>query len=508
MITKRQLITSLAIIIGILLVVNLLSNEYFLRLDFTEDNRYTLSDATENIIEELDKPVTVKAYFSKGLPPQANKVKRRFREMLVEYANLSDDMLAYNFINPADKQTQREIAQKGIRPVMINVQKEGGASQQRAFMGAEIKYGSKSEVIPLIEPGAAMEYSLSKAIKKLTVEEKPDVAIIQGHGEPMSSKLGQVKDELNVLYDVSTHTMSNSSAIPQKYETIAIVAPKDSLSASHLQQLDQYLANGGKIFFALDRVKGDLKQTSASDIKTNIFDWLEEKGIKIQNAFLYDKNSGAVSVQSGGSNLFSSVNRIKFPYLPIIKNFADHPITGGLEQILFKFTSPLQFTGDSTLTFTPLAYSSKNAGTKPVPFRFNIRKDWTQRDFNKSKLPVGAALEGNISGNTSSKIVVFSDGDFPQSAGQQNRRRRRQQKTPGVDLMVNSIDWLSDDIGLVNLRTKEVTSRPIESMESSQKQFLMYLNFLLPILIILIYGAVRAQIKRNVRLKRMEEHYA
>jgi hypothetical protein len=73
--------------------------------------------------------------------------------------------------------------------------------------------------------------------------------------------------------------------------------------------------------------------------------------------------------------------------------------------------------------------------------------------------------------------------------------------------MVNSIDWLSDDTGLIELRTKGVSSRPIDELEDGRRSFLKYLNFLLPIALILVYGFIRGQKSKNMRLRRMQERW-
>ena len=76
-----------------------------------------------------------------------------------------------------------------------------------------------------------------------------------------------------------------------------------------------------------------------------------------------------------------------------------------------------------------------------------------------------------------------------------------------ISLLVNSIDWLSDDTGLIELRTKGVSSRPLDQLEDGTKASLKWLNFALPILLAIIYGVVRAQIRRVQRIKRMEVSY-
>jgi len=73
--------------------------------------------------------------------------------------------------------------------------------------------------------------------------------------------------------------------------------------------------------------------------------------------------------------------------------------------------------------------------------------------------------------------------------------------------MVNSIDWLSDDTGLIELRTKGVKQRPLDQVEDSNKAILKYFNFLFPILTIVLIGFFRIQYNRNLRMKRMEERY-
>ena len=140
MVTKQKIITSLLLLAGILIVLNFLANKFFLRLDFTEGGQYTLSDATENILKQLDEPVTVTAYFSENLPPDVAKVKNDFKDLLVEYNSVSGGKIAYQFINPnEDQQTEMEAQQNGIRPVLINVRERDQMKQQKAYLGSSIR---------------------------------------------------------------------------------------------------------------------------------------------------------------------------------------------------------------------------------------------------------------------------------------------------------------------------------------------------------------------------------
>ena len=497
---KTALIYSIILIIGIIVLVNILSNEFSVRLDLTEDNRYTLSDATENILSDLNQPVTITAYFSEDMPQRISNTRRNFKDLLVEYARRSDGMVNYEFINPSEdeRKEQQIVRQTGIRPAMVNVRRKDQMKQQKVYMGAVIKQGSEKEVIPFIQPGTAMEYNISSNIKKLAATGKPFVGILQGHGEPSMQKLGSVRQSLNVLYKVETVELTDTANVLEKYNTVAIIAPTDSFPDSHLRQLDQYLAGGGKLFVGLNRVKGDFRRARGTAVNTGLESWLEEKGIQINENFVVDANCQRVSVQQPNNPFQFSV---QFPYLPIISNFPEHPITKGLEAVSMRFASTVNFVGDSTLTYIPLARSSKKSGTQTPPLRFNIQKSWSDSDFPKSKLTLAAALKGNITGKGNTEMVVVGDGDFPVT------QRNQQGNRDNVSFLVNSIDWLSDETGLMDLRTKGITSRPLEQIKESKKAFLKYFNFLLPMILIILFGVFRFQQKRILRIKRMEADY-
>ena len=502
---KKSFGSYLLVIIVILVLVNILADKFFARLDLTEDNRYTLSKATKNILESIDEPVTVKAYFTKeGLPPQYLKVRRDFKEMLIEFNNISHGNLVYNFIDPnEDASLEQEAMQSGIQPVVISVREKDQMKQQKAYMGAVISMGDETEVIPFMNEGAAMEYALSTSIKKLSVLDKPLVGLVTGHGEPGKAEMQQVMQALNVLYKVEEVNISETDNL-SKYSALAIVAPEDSFMFDEFGKLDSYLSQGGKMFIGMNRVKGDFTTAQGSEITTGLESWLANKGLNVESNFVVDKSCANVSVRQQQG--FFVVNRpVPFHYLPILNNFEEHPITKGLEMVMLPFVSTINYTGtDSTVTFKPLLKTSDKSGTQPCPTFFDVSKRWNDNEFSLSKLTVGGILSGKIVGNMDSKIVLIADGDFAVNGEGQSAQ---QQQADNISLMVNSIDWLSDDTGLIELRTKGVTSRPLDEIEDGTKSLLKWFNFLLPLILIILYGVIRMQRKRMIRVKRMEKGY-
>lgn len=493
------------ITIGIIIVVNFLSYRFFFRVDLTEDNRYTLSHATKKVLQEIDQPVTIKAYFSEELPPQLSETKREFEELLVEYANLSSGMVMYEFIDPSEsEEIANEAKQAGIPPLQVQVRKDDKFEAMVCYLGASIQCGDmQPEVLPQIA-NIPLEYNLTSAIKKLSVVEKPKIGFLQGHGEPVLSNLSQAKAQLDVLYDVQSVELNDTADNLSAYSTLAIVAPKDSFPQSHLDQLTRFLETGKSIFVAINRVNGDLQNGSGSLVNTGLENWLLTKGISVGNDFVIDASCSNVGVVRN-MNGFRMQQQVPFPYIPIIKEFNDqHPVSKGVEAAIFQFASSINYTGDTSFVYTPLAVTSEKSGTENAPLYFNVEKRWTEQDFGMKNLTIAAALEGKMGGTKPSKMVVFSDGDFAVNG---EERQGQQLNEDNVNLLVNSIDWLSDDTGLIDLRTKGATSRPLDEVEDASKAFIKWINFLLPIILIVIIGVVRWQYQNTKRIKRMQPGY-
>jgi len=477
----------------------------FFRLDFTADDTYTLSEATKDILSSLEEPVTVKAYFSENLPPELQKSQRDFQELLVEYAALSDGNVLYEFIDPSEnEETERDAQMAGVPPMQVQVRKDDKFEAMRCYMGATIEMGEQTkEVIPTIQSGMPIEYLLSSAIKKLSVTDKPLIGIIQGHGEPSLASMEQARAQLSVLYNIEPIQMTDSTNNLGKYQALVLIGPKDSISPAQIAQIDNFVAQGKSMLIAVDRVLGDFQTAQGKAVNTGIESWLAEKGIDMPASFALDASCGTIGVmrQFGGMNL---QQQVQFPYFPVLSNFNDHPASSGLEQLIFQFASPIYYTGDTTLTYTELIKTSEHSATQQAPIYFNVEKQWRQADFPQKHLTVAASLEGPISSSAISKLVVIGDGEFAING---EGRKSRQINPDNVNLLVNAVDWLSDKTGLIALRTKGVTSRPIDELEDGTKTMLKYLNFLAPLLLIIVYGIFRMQQKRNQRIRRMQSGY-
>jgi hypothetical protein len=254
-------------------------------------------------------------------------------------------------------------------------------------------------------------------------------------------------------------------------------------------------------------VGGNLNDPQWDKINTGLESWLAGKGITVESTFLTDVNAASISVQRR-QGMFLMNTPLKFFYFPIIQRFEEHPITQGLEAVQFIFASPVSvMSSDSSMRAGVLAYTSPQTGKVPPPARLNIDQQWTEKDFTYGAQPVAIYAEGKFAGGSAeSKIVVVGDGDFP--LNQEN-----QPAAPNnLNLLVNSVDWLTDDTGLIELRTRGVESRRIEKLlgdeNAGKRRIFKILIFLLPILIAIIFGIIRFQLRRARRNQWMEKDYS
>jgi len=502
--TKQAILVKLAIFFGILIVINLISSKLFFRLDFTADKRYTLSSATKNTLKNLNDVITVTAYFSEDLPPQLLGTRKDLRDILEEYEKRANGNLVYEFINPnEDDESETKAQQAGINPLLVNITERDQVKQLRAYMGAVLRMKDQKEVIPVIQPGAAMEFSLTTTIKKMAITDKPKIGILQGNGEPSLAALPQLQEQLQISYEVEPFFLNDSTNIPVYYKCLVLINPTDTLSSSELSKLDNYLSFGGGIFVGYDNFQGNLNSgfvSNAADI--GLTSWLSTKGVGISTQLLTDVNCASIGVpQQVGP--FSMTAQVQFPYFPIISNFADHPASEGLDAILLPFANAIVSLGiDSTQKVTPLAFTSEQSGSSNLPMMVDVKKQWDQSDFPLGSQSVAVAIEGK-----SGKMVVVGSGSFTVN-GQPGPQQQPQQVNPdNINLVANAIDWMSDDTGLIDLRTKGVISRPLDPVEDGTKNIIKYSNVVVPILLVLLFGFQRRQKNLRKRQRWLEGKY-
>ncbi len=499
---KRQnLATGILLTIAIVVVANVFSYFYFFRIDSTKERRYTLSPATKDILNSLTKPVTITAYYTENSIPAISRARSDFKDILIEYAARSGNKVVFNFVNPNKSDSLEKTAQhNGIAPFPVQVREKDEMKSVKVYLGAVVKMGDKMDVLPLIDPNGSLEYDLSNSIKKLSIDKKPLVGFLSGNGEPALNEMQQVDMSLSALHTTQDLRLNDSLPIPSEYNTITLINPKDTFRHGQLRQLDAFLARGGRMFIAYSGLNSDLRTGTGMMDNTGLSQWLASKNIMLDNKYIIDARCGNIGVPQNLGGM-SYNEQVPFPFLPIISNFSNHPVSKDLGSILFGFATDLKFIGDTNkVKYTPIAFTSDKTGLKKIPVTFDIAHKWEQGEFPLANLVVGAAFNGI--GSPDSRIILVTNGDFAVNG---SGKQARKLNPDNVNLVSNSIDWLSDNTGLLDLRSKVVKFVPIRDVSDGQKTFLKYMNFSLPLLLVIFYGIIRMQVKKNLRKRRMEE---
>ncbi|GHV62330.1 gliding motility-associated ABC transporter substrate-binding protein GldG [Bacteroidia bacterium] len=504
------------LIIALIVLLNIISYFLFIRIDTTSSKRYSLSNASKEVIKKLEKqpdtPVTIDFYLSKELPPEARKIAKEFVSLLQEYRSTCRTQFTINIIHPSDALQKIEAEHAGIIPVIVEIKDIDYEKIQNIYMGAVFHVGSKTSVIPHLDNTIAFEYETTRILKQAIDTVRPKIAFVTGHQEASFPLMPQFINPLSELAELSAINLETFIDLPSSlsdnvpnlpnlnvYDALCIIAPKTNFSSREKEILNKYLDKGGRLFIALQHAVGQINENRNTGFinETGLEDILADKGLKVQNDFVIDNNCGSITVnQYNGFMRFP--REIRFPYIVKINNFSDNIITRNLNMLLMPYISSMkQVKTNTTYIYTPLAMTSSISGTQQAPIFFNLTRQWQRDDFNKPQSVVAALLSND---DNNSAIIAVSNADFLiNNLGLYSRTLQQD----NVNFALNSLEWLADDSGLINLRGKFSTFSSLKAVDKRSKLILQYINFLLPLFIIFIFAGIRLQARKNKRIRRM-----
>jgi len=166
----------LSIYLVIVVLINVAGMTLFFRIDLTENNIYSISKASKEVVSTLSEPLTIDVFFTKNLPAPHNNTERYLHDLLEEYAIHANKYFNYKFydvspesegINPSARENQNLANNYGIHPVQIQVYEEDEVKFKKAYMGLVLIHGDMIERIPTITSINGLEYKLTTAIQKL-----------------------------------------------------------------------------------------------------------------------------------------------------------------------------------------------------------------------------------------------------------------------------------------------------------------------------------------------------
>ncbi|MFY0673781.1 MAG: GldG family protein [Bacteroidia bacterium] len=477
--------TKAILVVAILVLINVVANMLYFRADLTKDQRYTLSNGTKQVVENLEDVVTIKAYMSENLNAEFDNHRREIVNILEEYKEISNGNIELVIVNPVDDEQKEEALKLQIPQVNLQEQAKDKLEVETAFLGLAFEMGTQTDVIPILAPNSPIEYPITKSIYKVANDVKQKIGVVSGHGEMSKDQMPQLTQEAEVFYQFEDVVLGSANL--QDYKALLWINPQDTVTEIEFGKVNDFMQQGGGVFVAYSNAfmnGGQQNQPLMFNDNSGTFEtWLNSKGVQFENAVLFDINAQDVPI--------SMFEQRRIFYFPIIQNFGEHVSTSGLSVVTLQLSSPISYQGVGS--FSPTLFSSELSGRSNMPVFFNLNKEWAENEFNEKAIPIAGAIENGLE-----KMVVVSNAEFISNGQGQNM----QQINPGnVSLVLNSLDWLSENTALTALRGKGIQSTPIKNIEESKRNLYKYGNFLLPLFLIVLYGFLRFQSKKRKRQK-------
>ncbi|MCM4170628.1 gliding motility-associated ABC transporter substrate-binding protein GldG [Arenibacter sp. TNZ] len=539
--------------ISLLLIVNIVGSYIYSRIDLTEDNRYTLSKAALNAAGEFNTPVIIDILLDGNLPPEFIKLKMETRQLLEEFA-AENKNIKFNFVNPLEGASQidaviQDLQGLGLTPTNVTVEQNGKVSQEIIFPWAMVNYNNSTVKVPLLKNKLGstteervnnsvqhLEYAFGDAFTKLNIKEKKNIAIIKGNGELedllMADYLTTIKDYYNIGPITLDSVATNPEGVLQQLKgfDLAIIAkPTEAFTDAEKFILDQYITGGGKSLWLIDQVAMELDSlfnengtAMALPRKLNLNDFFFKYGVRLNADLVSDLYFTQIVLATGDGNS-SQYNPVPWYYNPMVFSKNNHPINNNLEALRFQFTSSIDTLASDykkhiLLESSPLS----RADGVPKPIQLDIINTPPNKDlFKDGNKILGVLIEGTFTSTfqnrvkpvhlnktqdqgPQNKMIVLSDGDLIR-----NQIRNGRPLELGYDkwtnnffgnkeFLINCLNYLLDDSGLINIRNKKVTIPFLDEEKiNNQKTKWQLINIGLPLCLTLIFGFIIHTIRKK-----------
>ena len=551
----KKNIKNLVAAIGFILILNVLGNYFFYRFDLTKDKRYTLSETSLTILKNIKEPLFITVYLDGEFPAEFKKLQTETRQIIEEFQAYNSNIIV-NFENPVEEDANmtkvRSLYKKGLTPINITVDVKGKQSQSMVFPWAIANYQGKEVNIPLLKNlmGASteqkvigsvqhLEYAFADAFNKITVKKQKKVAIIKGNGELrdifLAKFLMQVRESYHIgpftLDSVASNPMASLAAL-KKYDLAIIAKPTEKFSDEGKQVLDQFILNGGKTLWLVDQVNIEMDSlynesgsTLAFPNDLNLNDMFFKYGFRISPDLIKDELGTPIKLATGEPGSATQFQDFNWKFSPNIFPENNHPIVKNMGGLKFEFANPID-TLKNGIKKTILLKSSKNSKKIGAPYEVNLNmvaEETSAADYqNKGSIPVAVLLEGQFhsvfenrvlpfqdktfqSKDKQSKMIVIADGDLiknkldknfiPTELGYDSKSGNLYDNK---EFLMNCVNYLLDDTGLINIRGKEVDLSLLDKEKVYQNYTrIQIITIGIPLLLLAIFGIIFTYLRRK-----------
>lgn len=538
-----------------LFLLNFASYYIYKRFDVTQDKRYTLSETTKKIIDGVDSPLIIDVFLEGNFPADFKKLQTETRQLLEEFSAYNSN-ITFQFVNPIEKEEERvevmkKFFDKGLTPINVTVEDKGKQTQEVVFPWALANYGDKGAKVQLLKNlmGAStekkvessvqhLEYAFAEAINKISKEKQRKIAVIKGNGELDDIYIADFLKTIRDNYYIGPITLDSVASQPEAtlkalnvYDLAIIAKPREKFTEPEKQVLDQFIMKGGKTLWLVDGTTAEMEQlynetgtTLVAGNDLNLTDMFFKYGFRINPQMIKDEQGTPIKLASGNEGSETQMEQYVWKMAPYIYPASKHPIVKNTDGVKFDFCSPIELLKSDVKKTILLESSqfSKIIGTPTTVSLEMIAEETTPKDYaNGGFIPVAALLEGSFTSmynnrvlpfkddnflnkSIPTKMIVISDGDVIKNQTDKGAPielgydKYTGQYFGNKEFILNSVNYLLDDNGLINIRSKDVSLPLLDKQRVhdnySQTQML---TVALPIVLLGIFGFLFTYLRKK-----------
>jgi len=550
---KHPYIVQGLLLFAVLVAINIVASYLYERFDLTIDQRYTLSPAAKKIVEKAETPVVIDVFLEGDFPPEFRRLQREVRYLLEEFSaeNLN---IKYNFVDPLEEggdanAVATQFYQMGMTPARINVVENGRSSEEIIFPWAMANYGNKSVKIPLLKNQLGvtteervensvqqLEYAFADALSKLVEPKRKKIAVMRGNVQLRDAYIADFITSIQEYYFIAPFTLDSVAANPQKtleelreFDLIIEAKPTEPYTEAEKLVLDQYLMSGGKQLWMLEQVAMETDSlfsptgsAFALPRDLNLGDYFFKYGLRINPVLVKDLYSAPIVLASGSGNN-TEFNPYPWFYFPLTSSPKPHPVVNNIEAVRFEYASPID-TLSNGLEKTILLASSPKTNLESLPKEISldmINQEPEVSAFTSGEQALAVLLEGQFTSvyenrivpfepenflvkSEPTKMLVISDGDIGK-----NQLQRGEPLELGYDrytgttygnkeFLLNAVNYLLDDTGLINIRSKEVSIAFLDLQKVEEKRpFWQVINLAVPLVLLGIFAGIFFYVRKK-----------
>lgn len=273
------------VIICVGILVSVISIKNTKVYDFTAEQLLTLSEETKEVVAAVDEPIDI---YYMGEESTANAT---YREFLNVYENLNDNITIHYKNVVIDEEFRQQYMPNLHQVLEASILVVGDERYIYLDSSDYIKTAQVSQHSS--ESTLELEAQLTSAIYYAGTDETSKVAVVSGNSEESLNS-----DFINMLYlngyeldivDLSTVGFSLHSVFSDNCEAALINAPQTDFSDEQIKELEDYLANSGKLFVIIDPLNEDL---------TNLYAFLKKYGLEIEAGVVIEREEGRYAYET------------------------------------------------------------------------------------------------------------------------------------------------------------------------------------------------------------------